>query len=178
MNATNAPTIHHPEPPTPRGSASQLGNATPVTSRSGSFLGSWFQLSHDDRNSSATLSHLIGLSSTLALPARTIRRGSHGSAQKRGEREKLPLYKRTRSGKAFASAWQRMTNHEKEYRITHIAETIMQQKYLIKLCRALMLYGAPTHQLEEYMKYSARLLEINAQFLYIPGCMIMSFDDV
>jgi uncharacterized membrane protein YjjP (DUF1212 family) len=70
-----------------------------------------------------------------------------------------------------------MTNHEKEYRITHIAETIIRQKYLIKLCRALMLYGAPTHRLEEYMKYSARLLEINAQFLYIPGCMIMSFDD-
>lgn len=27
------------------------------------------------------------------------------------------------------------------------------------------------------MKYCARVLEINAQFLYIPGCMIISFDD-
>jgi len=27
------------------------------------------------------------------------------------------------------------------------------------------------------MKYCARVLEIDAQFLYMPGCMIISFDD-
>lgn len=68
---------------------------------------------------------------------------------------------------------------EDEIRITvHIAETLSRQKYLLKLCRALMSYGAPTHRLEEYMKMSARVLEIDGQFLYIPGCMIISFDDV
>jgi uncharacterized membrane protein YjjP (DUF1212 family) len=41
-----------------------------------------------------------------------------------------------------------------------------------------MSYGAPTHRLEEYMKMSARVLEIDGQFLYLPGCMIISFDDV
>jgi len=41
-----------------------------------------------------------------------------------------------------------------------------------------MSYGAPTHRLEEYMKMSSRVLEIDGQFLYIPGCMIISFDDV
>jgi hypothetical protein len=67
---------------------------------------------------------------------------------------------------------------EDEIRITvHIAETLSRQKYLLKLCRALMSYGAPTHRLEEYMKMSARVLEIDGQFLYIPGCMIISFDD-
>jgi uncharacterized membrane protein YjjP (DUF1212 family) len=40
-----------------------------------------------------------------------------------------------------------------------------------------MSYGAPTHRLEEYMKMSARVLEIEGQFLYIPGCMLISFDD-
>jgi uncharacterized membrane protein YjjP (DUF1212 family) len=29
----------------------------------------------------------------------------------------------------------------------------------------------------EYMKMTARVLEIDGQFLYIPGCMIISFDD-
>jgi hypothetical protein len=175
MNATNAPTIAHSKPPTPGGSVSQSGTVTPVTPRSGSFLGSWFRPSRDDRNSSATLSHLIGSSSTLALPQGQFAEEVTDRLRKEREREKLPLHKRTRSGKAFASAWQRMTNHEKEYRITHIAETIMRQKYLITLRRVLMLYGAPTHRLEEYMKYSARLLEINAQFLYIPGCIIIEF---
>ena len=45
------------------------------------------------------------------------------------------------------------------------------------LCRALMLFGAPTHRLEEYLQMTARVLEIDSQFLYLPGCMIISFDD-
>jgi uncharacterized membrane protein YjjP (DUF1212 family) len=40
-----------------------------------------------------------------------------------------------------------------------------------------MMYGAPTHRLEEYLIMSARVLEIEAQFLYMPGCMIVAFDD-
>ncbi|EEY20314.1 pheromone-regulated membrane protein [Verticillium alfalfae VaMs.102] len=49
--------------------------------------------------------------------------------------------------------------------------------YIIKLCRALMLFGAPTHRLEEYLSTTANILEIDGQFLYLPGCMIISFDD-
>lgn len=59
----------------------------------------------------------------------------------------------------------------------HIQDTVNRQKFIIKMCRALMLYGAPTHRIEEYMKATARVLETEAQFLYIPGCMIVSFDD-
>ncbi|KAI9903740.1 hypothetical protein N3K66_000269 [Trichothecium roseum] len=63
-------------------------------------------------------------------------------------------------------------------RITvHIAGILDRHRYLEKLCRALMMYGAPTHRLEEYMIMSARVLEIEGQFLYIPSCMIISFDD-
>ena len=59
----------------------------------------------------------------------------------------------------------------------HIQETRSRQIYLLKLSRALMAYGAPTHRLEEYMRMSARTLDIEAQFLYLPGCMVISFDD-
>ncbi|KAJ5481842.1 hypothetical protein N7475_000654 [Penicillium sp. IBT 31633x] len=59
----------------------------------------------------------------------------------------------------------------------HIAELLTRQRYLIRLCRALMKYGAPTHRLEEYMRMTARVIQIDGQFLYIPGCMIISFDD-
>lgn len=59
----------------------------------------------------------------------------------------------------------------------HIRETEARHEYLIRLCRALMQYGAPTHRLEEYMVYSARVLQIDSNFLYIPGCMIISFED-
>lgn len=67
---------------------------------------------------------------------------------------------------------------EDEIRVTiHIAEIICRQRYIMQLCRALMLFGAPTHRLEEYMQMTSKVLEIDSQFLYLPGCMIMSFDD-
>jgi uncharacterized membrane protein YjjP (DUF1212 family) len=67
---------------------------------------------------------------------------------------------------------------EEEIRITvHIAAVLSRQKYLTKLCEALMRYGAPTHRLEEYLTMTARVLEIDAQFLYFPGCMFVSFGD-
>lgn len=67
---------------------------------------------------------------------------------------------------------------KEQHRITvHIAGIISRHRYLLKLCRALMMYGAPTHRLEEYLTMSARVLEIEGQFLYIPSCMIISFDD-
>ncbi|KAJ5684491.1 uncharacterized protein N7477_000836 [Penicillium maclennaniae] len=73
----------------------------------------------------------------------------------------------------------RKTRLEDEIRVTvHIAEIIARQRYIMQLCRALMRYGAPTHRLEEYMQMTARVLEVSGQFLYLPGCMIMSFDDL
>ena len=67
---------------------------------------------------------------------------------------------------------------DEEYRVKiHIAEIIKRHTYLITLCKALMSYGAPTHRLEAYMRMSARVLEIEGQFLYLPDTMIISFDD-
>lgn len=59
----------------------------------------------------------------------------------------------------------------------HIEENRLRQQYLLKLARCLMEYGAPSHRIEDYMKMSARVLETEAQFLYMPNCMIISFDD-
>ncbi|KAJ5669022.1 DUF1212-domain-containing protein [Penicillium macrosclerotiorum] len=40
-----------------------------------------------------------------------------------------------------------------------------------------MRFGAPMHRLEEHMRTTATILEVDSQFLYVPGCMIMSFND-
>lgn len=73
---------------------------------------------------------------------------------------------------------QRKMRLEDEIRVTvHIAEIICRQRYIMQLCKALMTFGAPTHRLEEYMQMTSKVLEVDSQFLYLPGCMIMSFDD-
>ena len=59
----------------------------------------------------------------------------------------------------------------------HVEENQLRKRYLVKLCRALVGYGAPTHRLERYMQNTSNVLQIEGQFLYLPSCMICSFED-
>ena len=61
--------------------------------------------------------------------------------------------------------------------ITEVADIIARRDYLLKLCGALMEYGAPTHRIEEYLGASARAILIDADFLHIPGAVICTFAD-
>ncbi|KAI9732877.1 MAG: hypothetical protein M1834_003817 [Cirrosporium novae-zelandiae] len=151
---------------------------TPVSSRGSSGVNTprhprqpkWY-----DKSGNQSVSSLAGLINTSTM----IAPGSHlgGTPPARGKRPGMPP--RSRSGGIINAAMQKVKPRlEDEIRITvHIAAILSRQKYLIKLCRALMRYGAPTHRLEEYLRMTARVLEIESQFLYIPGCMIISFDD-
>lgn len=147
------------------GSRVSSGTTTPRTKAA-----KWY----NHRNQSQdTLAGLVEASAILGA------QGGVRNPKKKPTRSGMP--KKTHSGNLISSAMSMINRPrlEDEIRITvHIAETLSRQKYLMKLCRALMSYGAPTHRLEEYMKMSARVLEIDGQFLYIPGCMIISFDDV
>lgn len=68
--------------------------------------------------------------------------------------------------------------HDQKLRISvHIADILQRQRFIIRMCRSLMLYGAPTHRLEEYMVMTSRVLEIDGQFVYFPGTMIVAFGD-
>ena len=46
----------------------------------------------------------------------------------------------------------------------HIAETMQRQEYLIKICRALMTYGAPTHRLEGIYQCANFVSAANLQY--------------
>ncbi|KAI1471735.1 DUF1212-domain-containing protein [Daldinia caldariorum] len=123
---------------------------------------------YEKNRSQDTLANLVEASARLASAGVS---GPGASTAK----PKRPKHRRSPSGRILSFGRPRM---EDEIRITlHIAETLTRQKYIIKMCKALMLYGAPTHRLEEYLRMTARVLEIDGQFLYLPGCMIISFDD-
>ncbi|KAL7624208.1 hypothetical protein AAE478_005767 [Parahypoxylon ruwenzoriense] len=124
---------------------------------------------YEKNRSQDTLANLVEASARLASA------GVSGPAATSTTRGKRPRHKRSPSSRIMSFGRPRM---EDEIRITmHIAETLTRQKYIIKMCKALMLFGAPTHRLEEYLRMTARVLEIDGQFLYLPGCMIISFDD-
>lgn len=143
---------------------SSPGTSTPTAQHQ-----KWY---HQRNRSQDTLAGLIEASNILG--------GVPAAATKKPGPTRPSMGRRTHSGRLIEAAAKigGRPRLEDEIRITiHIAEILSRQNYLLKLCRALMSYGAPSHRLEEYMKMSARILETEGQFLYIPGCMIVSFDD-
>ncbi|OAT10788.1 DUF1212 domain membrane protein Prm10 [Blastomyces gilchristii SLH14081] len=98
-----------------------------------------------------------------------------------GSRRSSLTDKQSTSGKIFTLAKQKFSGKsrlEEEIQLrVHIRETRQRKKYLDKLCRALMNCGAPSHRLEEYMRMTARVLELEGSFTYFPGTMLMAFED-
>ncbi|KAI0874367.1 hypothetical protein GGS24DRAFT_348554 [Hypoxylon argillaceum] len=141
---------------------SSSGGATPTRRK-------WYEQEKEAR-SQETISGLAAASirlanlseSTSAVPM------PHGARKRQG-------HKRTASGKIMSMMG--LAREEKAKIKIHVADILKRQKYIVKMCRALMLFGAPTHRLEEYLAMTARVLEIDSQFLYIPDCMVISFDD-
>lgn len=137
--------------------------------------------SKSTNSSSTSLSALLATSSvTVALPGLlNIHRDDSGSGLSKLSR---PPYKLRKHSTGLANAIKHSFSRsrlEDEIRITiHLADVLQRQKFILRLCHALMLYGSPTHRLEECMKLTSRVLEIDGQFLYIPGCMIISFGDL
>ncbi|KAG5943145.1 hypothetical protein E4U53_007100 [Claviceps sorghi] len=148
-------------------SSSSAGALTPPGPGSGSITPTHGRKKWYEQNrSQETLATLVEASTRLANPNKP-------PEEAKSPGKKRPAVKRRTSSGRLRAYW-----HKEEARITvHIAETLSRQGYIVKLCRALMLFGAPTHRLEEYLTMTARVLEIDGQFLYLPGCMFISFDD-
>ncbi|KAG1048429.1 hypothetical protein G6F46_007888 [Rhizopus delemar] len=67
---------------------------------------------------------------------------------------------------------------EDRIRITfEIANILQKQEFLRKLCRALMMYGCPAHRLEYAMRQVSRTLGVEAEYVFIPNVMLMTFYD-
>ena len=47
----------------------------------------------------------------------------------------------------------------------------------MRLSKALMTFGAPSHRIEAQLVSAARILEIHGEFVHIPGVIICSFGD-
>ncbi|KAL8721852.1 MAG: hypothetical protein Q9225_001566 [Loekoesia sp. 1 TL-2023] len=134
----------------PESSSASSGTTTPKAARQ-----KWYK--NQQASSTGSLSNLIHSATALAHPG-----GSPVTAPPDGNghipRPNSAL--KSRSVSALDTMLGRNKSPKPDDSIhiqVHIAETMTRQAYLMKMCKALMNYGAPTHRLE--------------------GCMIISFDD-
>ncbi|TDL17473.1 DUF1212-domain-containing protein [Rickenella mellea] len=59
----------------------------------------------------------------------------------------------------------------------HIADVIQRQEFILKLIRAFMMFGAPTHRLQSQLHSTARVLDLSISCMYLPDTMLISFQD-
>ncbi|KAG9002872.1 hypothetical protein FRB90_011297 [Tulasnella sp. 427] len=59
----------------------------------------------------------------------------------------------------------------------HISSVLARQTFILRLAKALMLFGSPSHRLESQLKATAVVLDVQAEFVHMPNIVIASFGD-
>lgn len=59
----------------------------------------------------------------------------------------------------------------------HISSVLARQTFILRLAKALMLFGSPSHRLESQLKATAVVLDVQAEFVHMPNIVIVSFGD-
>ncbi|KAI0029733.1 DUF1212-domain-containing protein [Vararia minispora EC-137] len=59
----------------------------------------------------------------------------------------------------------------------NVTSMLNRRKFIVKLARALMTYGAPSHRIESQLVAAARILEIDAEFIHLPNIILVCFGD-
>ncbi|THH02795.1 hypothetical protein EW026_g111 [Hermanssonia centrifuga] len=59
----------------------------------------------------------------------------------------------------------------------NVSSVVNREKFLMKLGKALMTFGAPSHRIESQLLAAARILELQAEFIHVPGLIMCSFTD-
>ncbi|KAI0280636.1 hypothetical protein BGY98DRAFT_1088820 [Russula aff. rugulosa BPL654] len=84
-------------------------------------------------------------------------------------------------GKRDVNTWRRERKKRRRkaeiYITRHISSLISRQTFILKLARAMMMFGGPTHRLQAQIQSTARVLEISLSCLYLPDVMLVAFDD-
>lgn len=136
--ASGATTPAHTPATSPAGSPTSSGTTTPKPKHQ-----KWYYKNAQSQSTGA-LSDLVSSSTVFAQP-------TTGSSQASKAIRPKPKH-RPLSSQAFDTlTGKKKKSHRNDDSLriqVHIAETMQRQGYLIKICRALMTYGAPTHRLE------------------------------
>lgn len=86
--------------------------------------------------------------------------------------------KRNTKGKGVAERiMHRHTSRGPKHVVYHVASMTERQIFILRLAKALMTFGAPSHRIESQLDATASVLEVDAQFIHLPSVIIASFGD-
>ncbi|KAF8941575.1 hypothetical protein EDD21DRAFT_363453 [Dissophora ornata] len=140
-----------------QGIATGLGNVSTVTQRNG------------NGNGNATHAHSFQLDGGFAG---TFSQGPSPMQSPNGSPRESFSYDMSGSSTLHS------LSAEEKMRITFaVADILQRQDYVLRLARAMIKFGAPSHRLEDAIDHTARTLELNLQCIYMPNVMVIAFTD-
>ncbi|EGN92570.1 hypothetical protein SERLA73DRAFT_65511, partial [Serpula lacrymans var. lacrymans S7.3] len=96
--------------------------------------------------------------------------GGHGLGLGHGHRREKREREREREKR-------RKRKKAEVYITRHVAAILQRQEFILKLARAMMMFGGPTHRLQAQIQSTARVLDVELSCLYLPDVMLISFED-
>lgn len=60
---------------------------------------------------------------------------------------------------------------------TRLPEYIARQKFILRLAKALLSFGAPSHRIESQLLSASEIIDINVAFVHLPNLIIVTFLD-
>ncbi|KIJ62428.1 hypothetical protein HYDPIDRAFT_94568 [Hydnomerulius pinastri MD-312] len=106
--------------------------------------------------------HFKGFS--LSLPGTPKEKGSGTPSRKEREREREKEKRRKRK-------------KAEVYITRHVAAILQRQEFILKLARAMMMFGGPSHRLAAQIQSTGRVLDLELSCMYLPDVMLISFED-
>ncbi|KAI0720004.1 hypothetical protein C8T65DRAFT_634556 [Cerioporus squamosus] len=61
--------------------------------------------------------------------------------------------------------------------IHHVEDYVARQKFLLRLAKALLSFGAPSHRIESQLHTAGEILDVNVAFVHLPSLIIATFMD-
>lgn len=58
-----------------------------------------------------------------------------------------------------------------------MAEILQRQEFILKLARAMMMFGGPSHRLVAQIQSTGHVLDLELSCMYLPDVMLISFED-
>ncbi|KAA1467895.1 DUF1212-domain-containing protein [Dentipellis sp. KUC8613] len=139
------------------GRSSYDANGVPKLRRRNSFFNQFEQEDDEDEDSSENGD------SGKAGP---LGDGSNAGEDENGERPKLLRIHSSLLGKP---------EHRRVSR--HTESSARRRKFILKLAKALLAFGAPSHRIESQLFAASKILSVKASFAYLPNIVLVSFND-
>ncbi|KAG1849549.1 hypothetical protein C8R48DRAFT_641199 [Suillus tomentosus] len=112
--------------------------------------------------------HLKGFS--LSIPRTPLRYPWIEEQKERDRKEKRERERREKEKR-------RKRKRAEVYITRHVAAILQRQEFILKLARAMMMFGGPSHRLVAQIQSTARVLELEMSCMYLPDVMWISFED-